>query len=54
MTTIDRELHDDFIGLIEDTVEYFCNENMVSGEMAWIIMQCYATAKTEQFKGNVK
>lgn len=52
--TIDSETHKDFTDLMEDTVQYFCNEYMISGEMAWLLMQCYATAKTEQFRGNVR
>ena len=52
--TIDNELHMELIELMEDTISHFCQENMVSGEMAWLITQCYATAKIEQFRGNVK
>ena len=44
------ELHE----LLEDTVSHFCQENMVSGELAWLIVQCYGTAKHELIKGNVK
>ena len=38
--------------LIEDTVEYFCDENMVSGELAWIMVECLAQAKIAQIKGD--
>ena len=40
--------------LIEDSVEFFCDEHMISGELSWLVTQCYATAKVEQFKGNIK
>ena len=31
--------------LLEDTVEYFCDENMVSGETAWTMAASLADAK---------
>ena len=40
--------------LIEDTVEYFCDDNMISGELAWIMVQCVAEAKIAQIKGHIK
>ena len=39
---ITREKHDELIALIEDSVEYFCNENMVSGELVYTILNCYS------------
>ena len=48
---ITREKHDELLALIEDSVEYFCNENMVSGELAYTIMNCYSEAKIAQFQG---
>lgn len=48
---ITREKHDELIALIEDSVEYFCNENLVSGELAYTIMNCYSEAKIAQFQG---
>lgn len=52
--TLDREAHQELNELLEDTISYFCNEYMISGELAWLVTQCYATAKVEQFKGNIK
>jgi len=52
--TLDRELHADLVGLVEDSVAQFCQDNMISGELAWLVTQCLATAKVEQFKGYVK
>ncbi len=31
--------------LLEDTIEYFCDENMVSGESAWTMVASLADAK---------
>ena len=36
--------------LIEDTVEYFCDENMVSGELAYIMVQALAEGKIQYMK----
>ena len=51
--TFDVELHDELKELIEDTVSYFCNEYMVSGELAWLVAECVATAKIAQFKREI-
>ena len=37
--------------LIEDTVQYYCDENMVSGEMAWILTETLAEAKLMEING---
>ena len=31
--------------ILEDTVEYYCDENMVSGETAWTMVASLADAK---------
>ena len=31
--------------ILEDTVEYYCDENMVSGESAWTMVGALADAK---------
>ena len=49
--TISRETHDELRELIEDSVEYFCDQNMVSGELTWIIVQTLAEAKLAQMRG---
>ena len=36
--------------LIEDTVEYFCDENMVSGELAYTMVEALAEAKLTYIK----
>ena len=52
--TLDNEVHQHLTELLEDSIEFFCNEYMVSGELAWLVTQTFATAKIEQFKGNIK
>ena len=52
--SLDQEAHLELNELLEDTIQYFCNEHMISGELAWLVTQCFATAKVEQFRGNVK
>ena len=31
--------------ILEDTIEYFCDEHMVSGEIAWTMVASLADAK---------
>ena len=52
--SLDQQAHKELQELLEDTVAYFCNEHMISGELAWLVTECYATAKVEQFRGNIK
>jgi hypothetical protein len=35
--------------LIEDSVEYFCNENVISGEKVWTMVAALSDAKLAQF-----
>ena len=35
--------------LIEDSVEYFCNENVISGEKVWTMVAALADVKLAQF-----
>ena len=50
---MDRATHDELVGIIEDGVEYFCDQEMVSGELAWIIVETLATAKIAQLRGEI-
>ncbi len=52
-TTMNREVLNQLTELIEDSVEYFCDDNMVSGEVSWTIIQCLAEAKLAQIQGEV-
>ena len=40
--------------LIEDTIEYYCDSNLISGELAWIVAECLAKAKQAELKGELK
>ena len=51
--TINRELHNELKETVEDSVEYFCDEHMVSGELTWVIIQALAEAKIAQMRGEV-
>ena len=37
--------------LIEDTIEYYCDKEVVSGQLAWTVVQCLATAKLAEIEG---
>lgn len=39
--------------VIEDTIEYFCDKEQVSGELAWTVIECLATAKLAELKGQL-
>ena len=54
MYTIDRDVQAELTGLIEDSVAQFCQDNWISGELAWIITEQYSTAKVVQFEKNNK
>ena len=43
----------EFRDVIEDTVEYFCDQETVSGELAWTVLECLATAKIAELKGQL-
>jgi hypothetical protein len=50
---ITREQHDELIEVLEDTVEYACDQWMISGETAWAIIECRAIAKQAEIAGLV-
>ena len=41
---------DDLTELMEDSVEYFCDQEMLSGELVWTVLECFATAKLAEIK----
>ena len=47
---VDSETHDELIGILEDSIEFFCDEFRISGELAWIITEVYATRKIAEFE----
>lgn len=44
---------EELTSVIEDTVEYACDKNKTSGELAWTVIQCLATAKLAELEGIV-
>jgi hypothetical protein len=51
MYSLDYQTHVELKELIEDTVEYFCDDKMISGELTWLVVQTLAEAKLAQLKG---
>ena len=39
--------------VLEDTIEYYCDKEQVSGELAWTIVECLATAKIAELQGKL-
>mgnify|MGYP007062078916 FL=1 len=39
--------------VIEDTIEYFCDKEQVSGELAWTVIEALAIAKLVELKGEL-
>ena len=39
--------------VVEDTIEYFCDQEQVSGELVWTVLQCLATAKIAEMNGEL-
>ena len=50
---ISRPQLKEFQELLEDTIEYWCDNNMMSGELAWTMAECLATAKLTELKGEL-
>ena len=50
---ISREQLSELRSVIEDTVEYACDQQMLSGELAWTVIECLATAKIAELKGEL-
>ena len=50
---ITREQLDELTELIEDSVEFMCDKEMLSGELAWSVVECLATAKIAELKGEL-
>jgi hypothetical protein len=50
---ISREILDDLTGLQEDVAAAFTDENMVSGETYWTVVESLATAKLAELRGEL-
>ena len=51
MAKVDRYHVVEMKELIEDALEYFCDDNMISGEMAWTMVLALAEAKLNDMRG---
>lgn len=49
--TLDRSQTSFIRETLEDAIEYACDEMMISGEAAWIVVECLALAKQAEIKG---
>ena len=50
---ISREQLQELTEVIEDMVEYACDKEPISGEMAWSVIECLAVAKQAEIAGLV-
>ena len=50
---ISRPLLTEITEVIEDTVQYACDQNQLSGELVWTIVESLATAKLMELKGEL-
>lgn len=53
MTQISRDLLNEITEVVEDTIEYACDQHMLSGELVWAVVECLAIAKQAELKGQV-
>ena len=49
--TISREQLNELTEVVEDAIQYTCDQEMLSGETAWKIVQCLAEAKLAELTG---
>lgn len=40
--------------LFEDTAEHYCDENIISGQKLWTVLECLATAKLAELNGEIQ
>ena len=50
---ITREQLDEITSVIEDTVEYACDKEQLSGELVWTVVETLATAKLAELRGEL-
>ena len=50
---LERNQLNEVTELMEDSVEYFCDNELVSGELAWNVLQALATAKLAEMNGEL-
>jgi len=52
MSATPQQLREEAINIleqIEDTVEYICDENLLSGEKVWVMIHALSESKMEEF-----
>ena len=52
MSTTPQQLREQAINIletIEDTVEYLCDSNLLSGEKVWVMIHALSESKMEEF-----
>ena len=50
---ISRDQLKELTEVIEDTIEYACDKETISGELAWTVVQCLAEAKIAELRGQL-
>tara|TARA_R100001463_G_scaffold131066_1_gene190885 strand:+ start:6 stop:173 length:168 start_codon:yes stop_codon:yes gene_type:complete len=50
---ISREDLSEVTEVIEDTVQYFCDQHTISGQLAWTIVESLATAKLAELRNEL-
>ena len=50
---ISQAQHDELIQVLEDTVQYACDQWLISGEAAWAAIECRAIARQAELAGLV-
>ena len=50
---IEREILDELTGLQEDVASSFTDENLMSGEVYWTVVESLATAKLAELRGEL-
>jgi hypothetical protein len=48
--TIDKEAHDELIGLIEDSVSQICDDYKISAKVAWTVLSALSEAKVMEIE----
>ena len=49
---LNNENHQDLTTRLQDTIQQWCDENKLSGELAWLVAQSIATAQLQMFRSN--
>ncbi len=49
MNELQEQYAVELMELVEDTVEYFCTDKLISGETVWAMVEGLAAAKIKQF-----